>query len=131
MHIESARVLRGPRVLILGLDPDALPGVDAVAIRAGLEYGLARFGDSDLAADQCLVALDDTSERRIVEALTSETYDCVVVGGGIRKPEPLMEFFETVINLIRLHAPQAAIAVNSDGGTSLEAARRVLAGRAG
>jgi hypothetical protein len=41
----------------------------------------------------------------------------------------LLEFFEAVINLIRLHAPGAAIAFNTDGGTSLEAARRVLAPR--
>lgn len=127
--VESARARPGRRVLILGLDPDAIPGIDAAAIRAGLEYGLARFEDSDLIADQCLVALDATAERRIVEALRGDQYDCVVAGGGIRKPEPLLEFFETVINLIRLHAPRAAIAFNTDGGSSLEAARRVLAPR--
>lgn len=55
-----------------------------------------------------------------------QNYDCVVVGGGIRKPEPLLEFFEIVINLIRVHAPGAAIAFNSDGSSSLEAAPRVL-----
>jgi hypothetical protein len=119
------------RVLILGLDPDAIPGIDAAAIRAGLEYGLARFKDSDWVADQCLVPLDDTAERRIVEALENEKYSCVVVGGGIRKPESSLEFFEAVINMIRLHAPQAAIAFNSDGGTSLEATRRVLTARPG
>jgi hypothetical protein len=41
----------------------------------------------------------------------------------------LLEFFESVINLIRLHAPQAAIAFNSDGGTSVEAARRTVVAR--
>lgn len=80
----------GPRVLIVGLDPDVVPGVDATAVRAGLQYGLARFEDSDLIADQCLVPLDATAERRIVEALADRQYDCVVVGGGIRKPEPLL-----------------------------------------
>ena len=119
----------GPRVLIVGLDPGAVPGVDAAAVRAGLQYGLARFEDSDLIADQCLVPLDATAERSIVEALADEQYECVVVGGGIRKPEPLLEFFEAAINLIRLHAPRAAIAFNTNGGTSLEAARRVLAHR--
>lgn len=127
--MESARGLSGQRVLILGLDPDAIPGIDAAAIRTGLEYGLARFKDSGLVADQCLVPLDETAERRIADALEVEKYSCVVVGGGIRKPEPLLEFFEDVINMIRLHAPQAAIAFNRDGGTSLEAARRVLAAR--
>jgi hypothetical protein len=54
-----------------------------------------------------------------------------VVGGGIRKPEPLLEFFEAVVNLIRVHLPDAAIAFNADGGSSLEAAIRVLPPPAG
>jgi len=112
--------------LIVGLDPDAVPGVDAGAIWAGLEYGLARFEDSDLIADKCLVPLDATAESRIVEALADQQYDCVVVGGGIRTREPLLEFFEAVINLIRLHAPGAAIAFNTSPGNSLDAALRVL-----
>lgn len=116
-------------VLIVGLDPHAVPGVDPDAIRAGLDYGLARFDDSELIAAECLVPADATAERQIVEALSETQYDCVVVGGGIRKPEPLLEFFEAVINLIRRHAPGAAIAFNTNGGTSLEAARRVLAQR--
>lgn len=125
--MEPERPAPGRRVLIVGLDPDAVPGVDAAAVRAGLEYGLSRFDDSDLTADQCLVPLDATAERRIVDALAARQYDCVVVGGGIRKPEPLLEFFETVINLIRQHAPRAAIGFNTNGGTSLDAALRALA----
>jgi hypothetical protein len=114
------------RVLILGLDPRSIPGADAEAISAGLSHGLARFDGTGLAADYCLVALDETAGSRIIEGLTARPYDCVVVGGGIRKPEPLLEFFEAVVNLIRVHAPDAAIAFNADGGSSLEAAIRVL-----
>jgi hypothetical protein len=49
----------------------------------------------------------------------------VVIGGGIRKPEPLLEFFEAVVNLVHAGAPAARIAFNTDGGTSLEAVLRV------
>jgi hypothetical protein len=41
-----------------------------------------------------LLALDDTAEATAVEALGKEPWDVVVIGGGIRKPEPLLEFFE-------------------------------------
>ncbi len=116
------------RVLIVGLDPTAVPGIDVAAVSAGLQLGLARFDGSGLSPTQCLVPLDATAEGLIVNPLTAESYDRVVVGGGIRKPELLLEFFETVINLIRVHAPDAAIAFNTDGGTSLEAAQRVLPG---
>jgi hypothetical protein len=122
----EASASRPLRVLILGLDPHGIPGVDADAASAGLAYGLSRFDGTGLVADQCLIPLDETAESRILVKLAGQNYDCVVIGGGIRKPEPLLELFEAVVNLIRLHAPRAAIAFNSDGGTSLEAAIRVL-----
>jgi hypothetical protein len=58
--------------------------------------------------------------------LTASRYDCVVVGGGIRKPEALLELFERVVNLIRVHASGAAIAFNTDGASCYEAVCRVL-----
>jgi hypothetical protein len=115
------------RVLILGVDPYSIPDIDSEAVSAGLSYGRSRFEETGMVADQCLVPLDETAVSRIIETLAGQRYDCVVVGGGIRKPEPLLEFFETVVNLIRLHAPGAAIGFNTDGGNSVEAATRVLA----
>jgi len=50
----------------------------------------------------------------------------VVVGGGIRKPDDLVELFEAVVDLIHRHAPQAAIAFNTNPVTSLDAALRWL-----
>jgi hypothetical protein len=57
----------------------------------------------------------------------------VVVGGGVRKPEELLELFERVINLVRRHAPRAAIAFNSTPLDTFEAAARWLdaTGRSG
>ncbi|GAA4975048.1 hypothetical protein GCM10023205_47300 [Yinghuangia aomiensis] len=49
-----------------------------------------------------------------------------MVGGGVRKTEPLLPLFERIVNLIRRHAPQAAIAFNTSGGDSVEAAQRWL-----
>lgn len=123
----AARTDGTGRVLILGLDPQTIPGVDAQKIRGDLTRGLAEFEGSSLAADQALIPLDDSAEAEVAGSLQRARYDCVVVGGGIRKPEPLLEFFETVINLIRRHVPQAVIAFNSDGTNSLAAAERALA----
>ena len=68
----------------------------------------------------------DAAVRQISEQLRSGDYACVVIGGGIRKPEPLLEFFEVVINLVREHAPNAAIAFNTNGENSVDAALRWL-----
>ncbi|MFV2171672.1 hypothetical protein ACFHW2_02260 [Actinomadura sp. LOL_016] len=61
-----------------------------------------------------------------MEALTRNEYACMVIGGGIRKHEPLLELFEKAVNLVRLHAPDAAIAFNSNPEDSADAAQRRL-----
>lgn len=106
-----------------------MPGIDADAVRAGLESELARFGERGVDASMTLLTFDESTgstESTIVAALTERPWDVVVVGGGIRKPDALVALFEQVVNLVRRHAPQAAIAFNTSGGDSVEAAGRWL-----
>jgi hypothetical protein len=114
------------RVLVIGLDPVRIPGWDPEPVVAAIARGQARFDDYGIDADMCLVAPDDNAEAAIVEALTRRDYACVVVGGGIRKHEPLLELFEKVVNLVRQHAPGAAIAFNSRPDDTADAALRWL-----
>jgi len=114
------------RVLVVGLDPTKITGWDPEPVEAAIRRGQGRFGDHGIEADLCLVALDENAEGAIVEALGRRDYACVVIGGGIRKHEPLLEFFEKVINLVRRHAPGAAIAFNSSPEDSADAALRWL-----
>ncbi|WP_052865324.1 hypothetical protein [Streptomyces niger] len=113
-------------VLVVGYDPEAIPGVDGNALRASLDAELARFGENGIDAAMALIVFDETAEPALVASLTERPWDVVVVGGGIRRTEQLLPLFEQVVNLIRRHAPQAAIAFNTSGGTSVEAARRWL-----
>ena len=115
------------RVLVIGLDPARIPGWDPEPVVAAIARGHARFAEHGVEADMCLVVPDDAdAEATIVAALTREDYACVVVGGGIRKHEPLLEFFERVVNLVRQHAPGAAIAFNSTPEDTADAALRWL-----
>jgi hypothetical protein len=115
------------RVLVIGLDPARISGWDPEPIVAAIARGRARFVEHGIEADLCQVLPDDEdAESVIVEALTREAYACVVVGGGIRKHEPLLEFFEKVVNLVRQHAPGAAIAFNSTPEDTCDAALRWL-----
>jgi hypothetical protein len=113
-------------VLLIGFDPRAVPGVDAAMVETAIAMGQQRFDAAGVSADTCLIKPDDSARPQIIEALQRKPYACVVVGGGIRKPEPALELFEAVINLIRQHAPQAAIAFNTNPTTSLDAALRWL-----
>lgn len=115
-----------PRALVVGFDPFAVPGLDAEGVDAALQRGQERFTERGITADLCLVPPDDTIEARIVDALQRTTYDCVVIGGGIRKPEPCLELFESVVNLVRRHSPDAEIAFNSGPEDSVDAVLRRL-----
>ncbi|MFG2005075.1 hypothetical protein ACGFNU_38620 [Spirillospora sp. NPDC048911] len=114
------------RVLVIGLDPAKIEGWDPKPVQEALARGQARFDAHGIEADMCLLALDDDPEGTIVAALTGKDYACVVIGGGIRKHEPLLEFFEKAVNLVRRHAPGAAIAFNSGPEDSADAALRWL-----
>ncbi|MFG1839624.1 hypothetical protein [Micromonospora sp. NPDC049175] len=114
------------RVLVIGLDPTRITGWDPAPVVAAIARGQARFDDLGIEADLCQVTPDEGAERVIVEALTRGDYACVVVGGGIRKHEPLLVLFEKVVNLVRQHAPGAAIAFNSNPEDTADAALRWL-----
>ncbi len=114
------------RVLVIGLDPAKIPGWDPAPVEAAIARGHARFAEHGIEADLCLLAPDEQAEAAVVDALGRQDYACVVIGGGIRKHEPLLEFFEKVVNLVRLHAPGAAIAFNSGPEDTADAALRWL-----
>ena len=114
------------RVLVVGLDPAKIEGWDPEPVVAAIARGRARFDERGIAADYCLVTLDDDPEGAIAGALTGGDYACVVIGGGIRTHEPLLGLFETVVNLVRRHAPDAAIAFNSTPEDCADAAQRWL-----
>ena len=114
-------------VLILGLDPSNIPAIDVDLVSEGLAYGLSRFDGTELVADQCLVALEDSAVRATSDDLRAKRYAVVMIGGGIRKPEALLPFFDALVNLVHRTSPGSLVAFDSNGGDSLDAARRILA----
>jgi hypothetical protein len=113
------------RVLVIGLDPARLSGWDPGPVLAGIARGRDRFVELGIDADFCLVTPDGRPEADIVGALTAHDYTCVVVGGGLRDPS-LLGLLESTINLIRRHAPGAAIAFNNTPDGTPDAALRWL-----
>lgn len=111
------------RVLVIGLDPAKLDGWDPAPVQAAIARGRARFDDHGIAADYCLVSPGERPEQAVADALAGADYACVVIGGGIRTDEPLLELFEEVVNLVREHAP---IAFNTSPEDCVDAALRRL-----
>ncbi|MFI6098871.1 hypothetical protein ACIA8G_25220 [Lentzea sp. NPDC051213] len=112
-----------PNVLAIGFDPHTIPGFDPAPIAAGIEQGSRRFAELGLTEDLCLIdfaELGGTAEAKIVERLKQKQYDCVLIGGGVRKGPGLLELFQTLVNLVHWHQPQAAIAFNESPGDSAD-----------
>lgn len=118
-----------PRVLVIGLDPYRVPGPwDPTPVAEGIAVGMAHFADAGIGCESCLFGLDgsDDIEAVVTKALDSRPWEVVVVGGGIRRSEDRLEMFERIINLVRRHAPAAAIAFNATPSDTYEAAARWL-----
>src|ERR1700681_1765432 len=107
------------RVLLLGYDPETVdfsdpalpPGMTAEKIHAGIAVALKQFAERGWEADICLIRPDETARPAVERQLASKTYDCVVIGAGIRLPPRGLALFEAVINAVHKAAPGAAIAL--------------------
>jgi len=118
-----------PRVLVIGLDPYRVPGPwDPTPVVEAIAAGMVRFADAGVGAESCLFGLDgsDDIEAVVTAALESRPWAVVVIGGGVRKPEDQLDLFERIVNLVRQHAPDAAIAFNDTPGDVFDAAARWL-----
>jgi hypothetical protein len=116
-----------PRVLVIGLDPYRVPGPwDPASAAEAIEAGLVKFAEHGVGVETCLVGLDGSDDIGAVigDALRAHPWECVTVGGGMRHSDEQVELLEQVVNLIRRHAPDAAIAFNSSPDTTYEAAAR-------
>jgi hypothetical protein len=122
-------VVPEPRVLVIGLDPYRVPGPwDPTPVADGIAAGMARFAEAGVGVESCLFGLDgsDDIEAVVTEALDRRPWEVVVVGGGVRRSEDRLDLFERIINLVRRHAPDAAIAFNSTPEGTFDAAARWL-----
>jgi hypothetical protein len=116
-----------PRVLVIGLDPYRVPGPwDPAPVAEAIQAGITRFERHGVGVQTCLFGLDGSDDvaATVTGALRAQEWECVVVGAGIRTAEDDVELFEQVINLVRGHAPDAAIAFNRTPTDTYDAAAR-------
>jgi hypothetical protein len=105
-------------------DPALPPGLNAAKIYAGIDVAAAKIAEKGWLGDICNIAPGDDGIATLEKKLASTTYDCVVVGGGLRLPPKGLLMFEKVVNSIHKTAPGAAIAFNTRPEDTAEAAGR-------
>jgi hypothetical protein len=122
------------RILLVGYDPETVdfsdpalpPGMTADKIHAGIAVALKQFAERGWEADIGFIRPDETAGLTVERQLASASYDCVVIGAGVRLPPRRLAIFEAVINAVHRVAPHAAIAFNTRPEDSAEAAARWL-----
>jgi len=122
------------RILFLGYDPETVdfsdpaspPGMTAEKVHAGIAVAMKGFAEHGWEADVCFIRPDETAGPTVERQLGSTSYDCVVIGAGVRLPPKRIAIFEAVINAIHKAAPRATIAFNTLPENSADAAARWL-----
>ncbi len=107
-------------------DPALPPGFDAAKIHAGIAVGMQQMADRGWRADLCLVRPDESATETLERQLATTSYDCVVIGGGIRIPPKSLLLFERLLNAVHRAAPNASIAFNTSPPDTADAAARWL-----
>jgi hypothetical protein len=125
-------------VLLLGYDPETVdfsdpalpPGMSVEKVRAGIAVALKQFAERGWEGEVGYIRPDETAGPAVEKLLASKTYDCVVIGAGVRLPPKRLAVFEAVVNAVHRAAPRATIAFNTRPDDSADAAARWLpAGR--
>jgi hypothetical protein len=136
MTTQEQRMTMRKRVLIVGLQPQlidfsnpeytAFPGLNADRVMEGLDAGVKSLASLGYEANLCLTDLGDTAEDVLKQELTSVSYDCVMIGAGVRIIPMYFLLFENMINIIHQHAPGARICFNTKPSDTAEAVKRWL-----
>jgi hypothetical protein len=132
LYSDSKETPKVTRVLFVGQTPETVdysdpalpPGLNAEKIQAGIDVAAAKIAERGWVGDICNIPPDDDGIATLEKQLASATYDCVVIGGGLRLPPKGLLMFEKVVNSVHKVAPGSAIAFNTRPEDTAEAADR-------
>jgi len=116
-------------VLAIGLDPvfvdfAAIPQFTPDMFRGIIDAQLDRLRDLGFDVVSCLIDTGETAEAVATAALRSTSFDCVVIGAGLRLPPERLMLFEKIINLVHALAPNTRICFNTTPADTAEAVQR-------
>lgn len=122
------------RILFVGQKPETVdfsdpalpPGFNAEKINAGIAVAIAKIAERGWQGDTCMITPDAAGSAMLERALGGSSYDCVVIGAGLRLPPKSLPLFETVVNVIHKAAPTAVIAFNTRPEDTADAAARQI-----
>jgi hypothetical protein len=120
---------KNSRVLVVGLVPELVdftpfPGMNAEKVRAGIASQVAKLVELGYAAEHVYVDLGETAESVLKATLAEKSFDCLVIGAGIRNSPSLFLLFEKLLNVVHEHAAGAKICFNTNPNDTVDAVQR-------
>jgi hypothetical protein len=117
------------RVLLIGLDPAlvtfrASSGRTVETVRAAGSDANQKLTALGYDVQNCLVDPGATAETVVFETLAQHTYDCIMIGAGIRALPEHTLLFERIVNAVHQHAPSAKLCFNTNPNDTVEAVLR-------
>lgn len=122
------------RVLVVGLDPAVVdysrtpvPGLTREILTKALDAAEAELKGLGYQVRMLYIDTGETAEAVVQQALESSSYDCIMIGAGVRLPPDHFLLFERLINVVHRHAaPTARICFNTRPDDSVKAVLRWL-----
>jgi hypothetical protein len=119
-------------VLAMGLDPEVvdfarspIPGLTKDVLAAALEAERVKLVALGYRVRMLLIDPGKTAEAMVRQALEQDSYDCIMIGAGVRVAPDQFLLFEKPINVIHRHAaPSVKICFNTRPTDSAEAVQR-------
>ncbi|WOE75716.1 hypothetical protein [Alterisphingorhabdus coralli] len=118
-------------VLLVGLDPAVVdysrwPDMSEESLTAMLNAEVQSLLDNGFDAEICYLADRARAAAEVAALLDSKTFDCIIIGAGVRLDPDEFLLFEALINVVHAHAPKAKIGFNGGPKSTAEAALRLL-----
>jgi hypothetical protein len=117
------------KVVIVGWNPDVVdytkwPGLTPEKLRTALEGDRDKLNSIGYEADLLYIDNADTAYDVVANALKHKSYDCVLIGAGVRIVPEHFIVFERLVNAVHHNAPQASICFNTNPSDTAEAVQR-------
>jgi hypothetical protein len=120
------------KVLFLGIDPKLIDvnlatttGWDANRVKEVAQEANNKLTELGFEVQNCLVDLGETAESVVSDTLTRESFECIMIGAGVRILPQHTVLFEKIINAVHQKAPPSSkICFNTNPDDSAEAVLR-------
>lgn len=114
---------------MIGIDPalvdfSRMPELNAEKVMAAVNDGAGKLIALGYSVQHCLVDAGATAEEVVKRTLSQNTFDCILIGAGIRTLPEHFALFEKVINIVHENAPAAKLCFNTTPADTAEAVLR-------